>query len=45
MAGYDAISENFDYWVKTLYTESRDTVKDVWDNAKPFTQEFLDDVG
>lgn len=42
---YDSMSANFDYWGKTLYTESKDTVKDVWDNAKPFTQKFLDDIG
>lgn len=39
------MSESFDYWVKTIYSESRDTVKDVWTNAEPFTQGFLEDIG
>lgn len=42
---YEKMSKNIDYWVKTLYTESKDTVKGVWDMAQPHTQVFLDDVG
>lgn len=42
---YDKMSKNIDYWVKTIYTESKDTVKGVWDMAEPHTQVFLDDVG
>lgn len=42
---YEKISKNVDYWVKTLYTESKDTVKGVWDMSLPYTQVFLDDVG
>lgn len=42
---YEKMSKNIDYWVKTLYTESKDTVKGVWDMALPHTQVFLDDVG
>lgn len=42
---YEKMSKNVDYWVKTLYTESKDTVKGVWDMALPHTQVFLDDVG
>lgn len=42
---YEKMSKNVDYWVKTLYTESKDTIKGVWDMALPYTQVFLDDVG
>lgn len=42
---YEKMSKNVDYWVKTLYTESKDTIKGVWDMAQPHTQVFLDDVG
>lgn len=42
---YEKMSKNIDYWLKTLYTESKDTVKGVWDMAQPHTQVFLDDVG
>lgn len=42
---YDSLSDNLDFWVKTIYTESTDTIGDVWNNAKPYTQVFLDDVG
>lgn len=42
---YESLSENIDFWVKTLYTEAMDTANDIWRNAKPHTQRFLDDVG
>ena len=42
---YDQFIEDLDYWVKTIYTESIDTIEDVRREAKPFTQGFLDDVG
>jgi hypothetical protein len=42
---YNAISETIDYWIKTVYTESVDTVNDVWHQARPYSEQFLDDVG
>lgn len=42
---YDAFSDNADFWVKTIYTESREIVDRIWEASKPFTQPFLDDVG
>uniref|UniRef100_W4VR36 Putative lipoprotein n=1 Tax=Corethrella appendiculata TaxID=1370023 RepID=W4VR36_9DIPT len=41
---YNVISENVDFWVKTIYAESVDTINDVWREAKPYAQDFLDDV-
>lgn len=42
---YNSFSENVDFWVKTIYTETTDTINDVWINAKPYTQEYLNDIG
>jgi hypothetical protein len=42
---YNSISETIDFWIKTLYTESMDTASDVWHQAKPYSEKFLDDVG
>lgn len=41
---YDSFSEGLDFWIKTVYTESTDTINDLWRNAKPYSQDFLDDV-
>lgn len=41
---YDSFSENVDFWVKTLYSEANETVTDIWNNARPFTDEFLEDI-
>lgn len=42
---YDTFSENIDFWVKTLYSEAIETANDIWKNAQPHAQEFLDDIG
>lgn len=41
---YDSFTENIDFWLKTLYTETIETVNDVWTNAKPHTDDFLEDI-
>lgn len=41
---YESFSENLDFWVKTLYSEANETVTDVWNNARPYTDEFLEDI-
>lgn len=41
---YDSFSENVDFWVKTLYSEANETVNDIWANAKPFADDFLNDI-
>lgn len=41
---YDAFSENVDFWVKTIHTETNDTITDVWTNAYPKVQKFMDDL-
>jgi hypothetical protein len=41
---YTAVSDEIDYWVKTIYTESIDTVNDVWQDGKEYAKGFLDDL-
>lgn len=41
---YESFSETIDFWIKTLYTESDDTIKAIWTNVKPFLEEFVADV-
>jgi hypothetical protein len=43
-ARYNAIAEEMDYWVKTFYTETIDTIKGIMDESKPYTQEFVEDL-
>lgn len=43
-ARYTAMADELDYWVKTFYTETFDTIKGIWDESKPYTQEFLEDL-
>ncbi|XP_055713060.1 uncharacterized protein LOC129807664 isoform X2 [Phlebotomus papatasi] len=42
---YDAMADDIDYWVKTIFTETNETIKDVWYNARQYTEYFLEDVG
>lgn len=41
---YNLMTDEIDYWVKTFYTETVDTFTDIWQEAKPYTNEFLDDL-
>ncbi|GAB0088507.1 uncharacterized protein DMENIID0001_029540 [Sergentomyia squamirostris] len=42
---YNATADDIDYWVKTVFTETNDTIKDIWYNAQQYTEYFLEDVG
>jgi hypothetical protein len=44
MARYKSIADELDYWVKTLYTETLDTIKGILDESKPYCQEFINDL-
>jgi hypothetical protein len=44
MMRYIEIADEMDYWIKTLYTETIDILKGIWDESKPYTQEFMDDL-
>jgi hypothetical protein len=41
---YTAISEEMDDFVKTITSETVDMVSGIWSEAKPYTQEFFDDL-
>lgn len=41
---YDSFSENVDFWVKTLYSETNETMNDIWSNARPVVEDFLTDI-
>lgn len=41
---YDSFSENVEFWVKTLYSEANETINDIWSNARPSANDFLDDL-
>lgn len=41
---YNAIAEEMDYWVRTFYTETLDTIRGIWDESKPYTQDFIEDL-
>lgn len=41
---YNLLTDEVDYWVKTLYTETVDTFADIWEEAKPYTNEFMNDL-
>lgn len=41
---YGDIAEELDYWVKTLYVETIETVKGIYEESIPYTQEFINDL-
>lgn len=41
---YDSFADNIDFWLKTIYTETIETANDIWTDAKPHTEEFLEDI-
>lgn len=40
----DSFSESVDFWLKTVYSEANETANDIWGNARPFVEDFLDDI-
>lgn len=43
-AFYESLSQGIDFWVRTMYTETADTITDVWNNANPYTNNFIEDL-
>jgi hypothetical protein len=43
-ARYQAMADELDYWIKTIYTEFRDIVSDIWDESSSYTAEFREDL-
>lgn len=40
---YNSLSENVDYWIKTIYSETKDSINDIVREANPKMEEFLND--
>lgn len=41
---YDKITNDADFWKKYIRSETANAVKDIWEDAKPIVQGFLDDI-
>ncbi|KAK4871887.1 hypothetical protein RN001_016011 [Aquatica leii] len=41
---YNEIVDNVDYWKQYIYSETADAVSDVWQDAKPEIEQFLNDL-
>lgn len=41
---YDNFANNLDYWKKILYSEMVEAYTGVWDDAKSYVTDFLEDV-
>ncbi|KAF5300365.1 hypothetical protein FQR65_LT00986 [Abscondita terminalis] len=41
---YNEIADNVDYWKQYIYSETTDAISDVWQDAKPELEQFLNDL-
>lgn len=41
---YNAVTNEMDYWVHIFYTETKDIIADIWDDAKSYTEPFYEDL-
>lgn len=41
---YNSLSEGLDYWVKIIYRETKESINDVYREAKPKVEGFLTDI-
>ncbi|EDW76449.2 uncharacterized protein Dwil_GK14654 [Drosophila willistoni] len=42
---YNSFSDGIDFWIKSVYTESVESVGVVWSTAKEYNKQFIDDIG
>ncbi|KAH8412988.1 hypothetical protein KR009_007324, partial [Drosophila setifemur] len=42
---YDSFSEGIDFWIKSLYTETVESMGVVWNTAKEYNKDFIEDIG
>ncbi|XP_039479409.1 uncharacterized protein LOC120443997 [Drosophila santomea] len=42
---YSSFSEGIDFWVKSIYTETTESMGVVWNTAKDYNKDFIDDIG
>ncbi|TDG46759.1 hypothetical protein AWZ03_006806 [Drosophila navojoa] len=41
---YNSFSDGIDFWIKSLYTESVDSMGVIWNTAKEYNKRFIDDI-
>lgn len=41
---YGSFSDGIDFWIKTLYTESTESVSTIWNTAKEYNNKFIEDI-
>lgn len=41
---YKAVADDLDYWVKTIYQETKDSINDIIENSEGHMKPFLDDL-
>jgi len=42
---YSSFSEGIDFWIKSIYTETTESMGVVWNTAKEYNRDFIDDIG
>ncbi|XP_034669576.1 uncharacterized protein LOC117902369 [Drosophila subobscura] len=42
---YSSFSEGIDFWIKSIYTETVESVGVVWATAREYNKEFIEDIG
>ncbi|XP_032572582.1 uncharacterized protein LOC6611837 [Drosophila sechellia] len=42
---YSSFSEGIDFWIKSIYTETKESMGVVWNTAKQYNKDFIDDIG
>lgn len=41
---YGSFSDGIDFWIKSLYTESMESVSTIWHTAKEYNSRFIEDI-
>lgn len=41
---YNSFSDNIEFWIQSLYSETTEAIAIVWDTSKSYNQEFFDDI-
>ncbi|XP_017854431.2 uncharacterized protein LOC108607859 [Drosophila busckii] len=41
---YNSFSDGIDFWIKSLYTESMESMGVIWGTAKAYNERFIDDI-
>ena len=41
---YESLAQGIDSWVRDVTNELKDSLADVWNNADPYTNQFIEDL-